>query len=96
MEGEGIHIDPKGNIVLIFACGLAKDTNNQVDQYTLYLGFDQVVSLGIQCIVLIGDSLLSVSQPRLRKDLGEKIVGRLQNQIDWLLLQFYKTQLFDV
>ena len=64
-EGSrGIIHYPRGNTVSTFLCGLGISTNNQAEKYTIFFSLEHAISLDIQFIVVIWDSLLIVSQYR--------------------------------
>ena len=58
---KGIIFYLGGNVVLTYTFGMGNATNNHAKRYSLYLGFDQSILLGIQDLVVIGDSLLIIS-----------------------------------
>ena len=78
-------MDPRGNMILTYQWGLGRATNNIAKIYALYLGLDFTVSMGIQNIQVIGDSLLIISQTCKRGQLDDRIVGRIHDCIVDLL-----------
>ena len=56
----GILINHKGNIEDIYAWGLCRNTDNQVEAYGLFLRLSLTHKKGIMKIQVLGDSMLTV------------------------------------
>ena len=64
---EGIILDLGRSTILTYEWCLGRASNNQAEQHALYLGLDYIISLGIQKVVTLSDSLLVISQAKKRE-----------------------------
>ena len=68
-------------VVKTCACGFGIGKNNQDERFSLYFGLKLYVEVGVRILIVIGDSLLVLSQVKQRKEIQGQIVSRLHERI---------------
>ena len=58
--GGGVLYDPEGNMNLTYSWNLGIDSNNMAEALALWQGLSQAIRLGIQDLMVVGDSRLII------------------------------------
>ena len=69
-------------------------TNNHVEKYALYFGLKLSLEIGIRSLIVVGNSLLVLSQTRRGKEILNQIFGCLHYHILSLLSHFHSLKYF--
>eukprot|EP00253_Pinus_taeda_P019866 PITA_19866 len=77
----GIIRDPQGEILVKYEWGLGIMSNNKAEAYSLLLGTSIARKLGLQNLLILGDSAIIIASMSLGKDFRQIALNRIRDRI---------------
>eukprot|EP00253_Pinus_taeda_P003539 PITA_03539 len=77
----GIIRDPHGKILVKYEWGLGVMSNNKAEAYNLLLGSSIAKKLGLQNLLILGDSAIIISSMNSDKDFRQTALNRIKDRI---------------
>ena len=95
-RGGGVIINPQGKAEIEYSWSIGHESNNIAEAYGLWQGLKQVQKLGVEEVVIIGDSRLIIQALiRGRRGKNERLEGLLK-RIRYMAKSIRKIEFFHV
>jgi len=88
--------DPKGKRFLYYAWGLGNVFNNLVKAYSLWMGMCFANELGINDIVVLGDSMLVIKSMVNHVDMESNALSYVLSRIICMVTRFWELSFFHI